>query len=382
MNALKRSFVLLLALITVLSLFSACVPHKLPSGPDGIEGGDTLKNNDSSEETTEKKKETASAPDPDFYLNTAPDSTVGEYRLYSFKGDPTDAAKAYVSLLQKEYGMELIGTDEDGTTLGWHLQKGKNEDADVDLSINCTGGISWEMWISFGPDVTLTCAETWDEPIIPTISGPSLPNPDAFFDYRLARNEDFYSTKKEWYLLSFKADIDTGSLAMEEYVSLLFDEKLDLELLFEEEETILYLHQHYFGFRYTGEEDVPDVYDDYRDFSADLLVYIQRNGQTETSLLTFHYKPDTFEFIDFGDRSTYSPVDCSGKDSGSSSPDSSDNNGSHQECSHCDGSGKCQTCDGHGYLYSSASDKNDRNCYKCHPNYGKCPYCHGSGKRN
>ena len=168
---------------------------------------------------------------------------------------------------------------------------------------------------------------------------------------------------------------------MQEYISLLFDEKLNLELAFEEEETILYLKQYHYVFNYTGETDIPDVIDDNNDIQGDLLVYMQRNGQKETSLLTFYFQPDVFEFIDFGDRTTYSPVDYSGNNTSSDFPN---NGGSDvkQECDICDGSGKCQTCKGDGYLYSSASDEEDRNCYKCHPNYGKCPYCHGTGKRD
>ena len=216
--------------------------------------------------------------------------------------------------------MTLEDSYEDGTTLGWHLQKENNKNADVDISVNCTGGINWELWISFGSDVELNSAETWDDPIIPVLTSPTIPDPDAFFDYKLARNEDFYSEKKDRYILSFKADIDIGSLAMQEYISLLFDEKLNLELAFEEEETILYLKQYHYVFNYTGESDIPDVIDDNNDIQGDLLVYMQRNGQKETSLLTFYFQPDVFEFIDFGDRTTYSPVDYSGNNTNSDFP--------------------------------------------------------------
>ena len=228
----------------------------------------------------------------------------------------------------------------------------------------------------------LTTAETWDEPIVPTISGPTLPSPDAFFNNQLVRNEDFYSEKNERYAISFKADIDNGTLAMQEYVSLLFDVKYNLELSFEEEDTVQTLKTFRYVFTYTGGEDVPDTVDDYNKIQGDLLVYIQRNGKTETVLMTLYFQPNVYAFIDFGDRTSYSLVDYSGNQSNTDSDDLGGTDTARQECNICRGTGECKTCNGDGYLWSSASDKEDRNCYKCHPNYGDCSYCNGTGWRD
>ena len=46
------------------------------------------------------------------------------------------------------------------------------------------------------------------------------------------------------------------------------------------------------------------------------------------------------------------------------------------KCGLCD-NGDCRTCGGDGYLMSSASDKEDRNCYNC--NWGNCRNCGGDG---
>ena len=234
------SFVMVIAL--VFCLLAGCGHSEEPVGQTESDKESTSSATSetttvSTQAPTETQPEPATAPDPDFYLNTGSDSTIGEYRVYCFNGNPTEAVQHYVSVLQDQYEFTLVETYSDGSTLGWHLQKGTNADADVDVSVNCTGGINWELWISFGNDVELTAAETWDEPIVPTISGPTLPSPDAFFNNQLARNEDFYSEKNERYAISFKADIDNGTLAMQEYVSLLFDGKYNLELSFEEEDT-------------------------------------------------------------------------------------------------------------------------------------------------
>lgn len=48
-------------------------------------------------------------------------------------------------------------------------------------------------------------------------------------------------------------------------------------------------------------------------------------------------------------------------------------------CGVCDGDGDCNTCSGDGYLQSSASGKEDRNCYSCNGS-GNCRSCGGDGR--
>jgi len=60
-------------------------------------------------------------------------------------------------------------------------------------------------------------------------------------------------------------------------------------------------------------------------------------------------------------------------------PDASDIYDSKTQCGVCDGDGDCQTCGGDGYLMSSASDKEDRNCYGCNGT-GNCRSCGGDGE--
>lgn len=68
----------------------------------------------------------------------------------------------------------------------------------------------------------------------------------------------------------------------------------------------------------------------------------------------------------------------SSSSSGSSSVPSVNNDlyDARVKCGLCD-NGDCKTCGGDGYLMSSASDKEDRNCYKC--NWGNCRNCGGDG---
>lgn len=65
---------------------------------------------------------------------------------------------------------------------------------------------------------------------------------------------------------------------------------------------------------------------------------------------------------------------------GSSSGSTGSRSPFKKDCAMCHGTGRCQTCGGDGYLYSSASQKEDRNCYKCNAS-GRCTYCDGTGKQ-
>lgn len=222
------------------------------------------------------------------------------------------------------------------------------------------------------------------EPTKPTISGPTIPDPVAYFDYQLAQNEDMYIEKYGYHCLSFKTDYD-GQQAMLDYAALISQDKFNFEMTTQQEETIYYLQEYRYGFTYTGSENVPSIYHESDNISGDLIVIIQKNGQAGTVLLTMYFKPDVFAFVDFGDRTSYTLADCSGNsisNPGSDSDSGSDfTTKSNFDCFDCDGTGDCKECGGDGYVWSSATDSERRDCNKCMFNKGKCNTCKGSGRR-
>ncbi len=88
--------------------------------------------------------------------------------------------------------------------------------------------------------------------------------------------------------------------------------------------------------------------------------------------------------IDSG-TATESPIvsdssdDSDDDDSSYEVPDASDIYDNPTPCGVCNRSGDCQTCSGDGYLMSSASDEEDRNCYSCSGS-GNCRSCGGDGE--
>lgn len=214
------------------------------------------------------------------------------------------------------------------------------------------------------------------------LNGPTIPDPDVYFNNSLARSQDMFLEKEGFHCLSFATDYD-GQQAFKDYVALLSDPKYQLELTTEKDETVYTVNTMKYGFTYTGKEDVPEIYYEYFDVKGDLLVFIQKNGMSGVVSLSIYYKPDAFEFKDFGDRTTYTLNDLSGNSSSDSNSGSGSDKDSQSylDCMTCDGSGKCQRCGGSGYLWSSAADTKNRDCPKCAFNKGKCSTCHGSGKR-
>ncbi len=215
-----------------------------------------------------------------------------------------------------------------------------------------------------------------------TVSGPSIPDPGAYL--RLARNEDMYIEKYDYYCLSYKTDFD-GQHAIHDYITLLSDGKYQLKLIEQEEETVYYLKSFRYAYEYTGSQNVPSIYNETNDISGDLLIFIQHNGQSGSVLMTLYFKPNAFALVDPGSQTSYKLKDLSG--SSYSPPDSGDSGSefttkSNFDCFDCDGTGDCKDCGGDGFVWSSATDSERRDCLKCQFNKGKCNTCKGSGRRN
>ena len=211
-------------------------------------------------------------------------------------------------------------------------------------------------------------------------SGPTIPDPDAYFNNSLARSEDMFLENEGFYCLSYATDYN-GQKAFWDYIDLLSDPKYNLKLNSKNDETIYALNTVSYSFTYTGKDDVPEIYYEFFDLKGDLLVIVQKNGLSGVVGMSLYYKPDAFEFKDFGDRTTYTFNNTSGNSSSNSNSGSQNSVQSKLDCIACDGSGDCQTCGGDGYLWSSAADTENRICYSCHTNRGKCSTCRGSGKR-
>ena len=222
------------------------------------------------------------------------------------------------------------------------------------------------------------------EPADPVISGPVLPDPGAFLGGMDPKeNEPGEVSGRRVY---YKMDIDDGWTAVQEYIDLLGDPRFKLSMRTPAEDenwTTLYLHREVYFFDYTGPETLTPAQDsyyhkDYIDYSADVFISLSKNGQEEYTAMTVCYSND-FTVADLGDRaSTASRLSPRGSTGSGSSTGSGANYDAKVPCNVCDRSGKCQTCKGNGYLYSSASDKEDRNCYSCNQS-GRCTSCNGKG---
>lgn len=212
----------------------------------------------------------------------------------------------------------------------------------------------------------------------PAADGAVLPDPGIFLG-GLSRDEDTASSGG--HLVSYSFDID-GKEAVQEYLKLLKSGSYHLEqqpsdptwnFSYEGTDYTQYV------FDYTGSEDVDSV-TELDAAGAVILLVNYYNGQGRIGLsLTYS---DGFTLVDPGERASDPPRDLngSGGSSGGSSA-SSGSKGSVKDCAICKGTGDCSVCGGDGYLYSSASGKEDRNCWKCHNHDGKCTTCNGTGKQ-
>lgn len=98
-------------------------------------------------------------------------------------------------------------------------------------------------------------------------------------------------------------------------------------------------------------------------------------------ILVTAYMDTDVQLVDHGYRSSVLPVDYSATPNETiETGGGTSENKSVLPCISCGGDGDCSKCNGRGYLWSSASDSEDRNCWKCNAS-GVCQTCHGSGKR-
>lgn len=209
------------------------------------------------------------------------------------------------------------------------------------------------------------------------VQGAVLPDPGAFFG-GASINEDQPSGENGW-LLSYRLEIDEGWDAGHEYAELL--EEHDFVLTNYVEYSILYLITDRYFFEYTGSHPIEPMTNEYHadredhEYTADVMVSIKKNGQNETTLISVYYSMDLIVH-DTGDRASNAPDSASG---GGSTNGTDDNiYDTRRPCDICD-EGDCKTCGGDGYLWSSASDKEDRNCTGAYCRRGSCTYCGGDG---
>ncbi|MBQ5824063.1 MAG: hypothetical protein IIW48_04580 [Clostridia bacterium] len=150
---------------------------------------------------------------------------------------------------------------------------------------------------------------------VPTVSDPVIPDPGLYFG--LARYEDElfrYGTEYDYHHdITYKTDLSYPQ-ALQEYISLISDDKYQFELITKYE--FASSTDHYL-FRYTGEKDIPHVsHYNYKhwtcDSSCDLVVSISYFAKDNTAYLALLYSPDApFKLVDPGKRTSFTLRDLS-----------------------------------------------------------------------
>ncbi len=208
--------------------------------------------------------------------------------------------------------------------------------------------------------------------------------PDLGIFLQCGRGEDM--SAYGGHLVSYSFDMDEGESIIDDVLDLMLEPAYQLEFdRREEQDTISSsgtLFEDYY-YVYTGDATIDKI--DILGQVCQLRLSVAHYYSQGRIGMTLYYSSD-FTLVDPGKQLKYPPTDFSGNPvsgvSGSSgSTGSNIPEFARPDCSICHGTGDCQVCGGDGYLWSSASDKEDRNCYACHNADGKCTYCNGTGKR-
>ncbi len=347
---------------------------------------------------------TITLPDPDVFLGVSGSWKDDDYWdinhlavQYTLDTDAIEEADSYIDLLQSDYDLEILSKEydyESSEIADYYMttelapngdaSQGKitivaaSIDDDNDYIYIYLSNLSADTEISWSEDVGTTTVVN---------SALTVQNPEDYFGatpIQVGSDDEVY-----YAIFKFKTAED-ASRANEEYSELLLEK-------FTEASTSMDSLR---CFCYAGDDGVYGYYKSKAGCTviADLLYMDEVPNQLQICIskdmiiTDLGERPETAYNMVNGSASFtdllngISSSDTSSSDTSDSSSDYSDNDDNiaefaKQDCSICKGSGKCTVCGGDGYLWSSASGKEDRNCWKCN-HTGKCTYCNGTGKRD
>ena len=223
----------------------------------------------------------------------------------------------------------------------------------------------WYLWMKFGANITLTEGEIWENPL-PLWEEPEI-DPSVLPDFLAADSSGSFrqGTTSTPRMVVFSADTDTLQDTVEAYIQSLLDMgyRIDDREIKNSQYSEVYrwylAHDEVGGSTVEGNAQVCVKY-------MIMISYFDKSRSTEVS-------------IEYGSGVSYSGESKTGSSSsgGSVSTEKPDYLDTKRPCNICHRSGDCQTCGGDGYLWSSANDKENRNCYSC--SGGRCRTCGGDG---
>ncbi len=308
----------------------------------------------------------AYAPDPLTFFGPAAELLDTLWMIHC-TDDPVEALNSYMDVLQNNYGMTMVGANDEDGYCERQLQKGDDENAFVFFQLNfpTEGDDTYFIWLAYGESITLIEAESLPVPLQKAdpvyASTDPKPDPSLLPDF-LAHDssESFYQgTTSSDDVVAFLSEEDSVRYVTEDYVQLLLDMGYRISDTEEKSNQFMEVYRWYLTHDDVGGTAVEG--------SAQVCV---------KHMLHIPYKSDdpyTEVSITFGSGITY--ADDGKTDSGSSADDDF-----WAVCSACNGSKKCSHCRGTDIKkkFQAGIGWVDQNCTFC--SFGKCPFCNGTGK--
>ena len=214
----------------------------------------------------------------------------------------------------------------------------------------------------------------------------ALPDPTKFFGCGVGENQKH---EDNGWMVSCKFDLDTGREVVSEFLRVLESGNYPLEFICAEKADYIRSSAQlftYYYFDYTGNNSQVKGLECEHSQTKQMVHYDVRlavyyNYRAGWIMVSFYYD-EAFSLKDYGERASRLPTDYT--NASQETLDSLDRGSNWNKdvltCTACDGDGDCSRCNGDGYLWSSASDKENRNCWSCN-NSGICQTCYGTGKR-
>lgn len=367
------------------------------------------------------KKESVTIPDPEVYfsLSLYEEDRYDSKKYYTYRitddGDYSDAVLAYVELLRYDFDFLLTNTEDESSFTNYYFI-GKN---DSELEIRYYYGSYNAISFATSKNIKFESLATYSGSTAPTLqnneeystatdsatisynsyasteatSAPIISStefkdrePDYLPDFLVCDTTNTFRHYHSWLTsddtpllgLSYVSDDPNAKSEVENYLNALYEMGYKLDETYSNGEKYYLYHDDIDSptLKYTkGQIEIDAINSSNNEVS---YIYIKVPKAIVVEGFENTYDEEMAEEKERQSSNTSSSSVSGGTSGGSTASLNKDLYDVKSRCGVCGGDGDCNTCGGDGKLYSSAADKENRNCYSC-SGRGSCKSCGGDG---
>jgi len=367
------------------------------------------------------KKESVSIPDPEVYfsLSLYEEDKYDSKKYYTYRitddGDYSDAVLAYVEMLRYDFDFLLTNTENESSFTNYFFIGECDSELEIRyyygsysaISFVTSKNIKFEPLATYSGSTTPTlqnsegCTTSTDSPTVsynsytateatsaPIISSTEFKDrePDYLPDFLVCDTTNTFRHYHSWLTsddtpllgISYVSEDPNAKSEVKNYLNVLYEMGYKLDETYSNSEKYYLYHDDIESptLKYTkGQLEIDAINSSNNEVS---YIYIKVPKAIIVEGFENTYDEEVAQEKERQSNNTSSSSASGGSSGGSTASLNKDLYDVKSRCGVCGGDGDCNTCGGDGKLYSSAADKENRNCYSC-SGRGHCKSCGGDG---